>query len=68
MFPRQTRIPESVLKRLWDEVDDEDISRITDKLVDLNLMLKREDGKKGVSVGLHDLVLECQNISIISTK
>ena len=58
VFPRQTRVPESVLKRLWGEVDDEDVSRITDKLVDLNSLLKREDEKKGVSVGLHDLVLE----------
>ena len=58
VFPRQTRIPEIVLKRLWGEVDDDDVSRITDELVDLNLLSKIEDEKKGVSVGLHDLVLE----------
>ena len=57
-FPRQSRIPQSVVKRLWSDADKDDVVRIIEKLVDVNLMSKKEDEKNGVFVGLHDLVLE----------
>ena len=58
VFPRQSRVPQSAVTRLWSDADNDDVVRIIEKLVDMNLLSKREDESNRVFVGLHDLVLE----------